>query len=121
MMEMKMVCVACPMGCQLTAQVDGDQLVGISGQGCGRGVAYARAEVANPARGFHSTLRVQGGDLPMVSVKTAAPVPKNTLMACAAATREIIVQAPIAVGDVLLHDIAGTGVDLVATTRVFAV
>jgi len=120
MMELNMVCVACPMGCQLTAQVEGDELISVSGQNCGRGIAYARAEVANPARGFHSTLRVLDGDLPMVSVKTAAPVPKKSLMDCAAATRGITARAPIAVGDVLLANIAGTGVDLVATTRVFA-
>ncbi|MCL2446993.1 MAG: DUF1667 domain-containing protein [Oscillospiraceae bacterium] len=121
MTKMKMICTACPMGCSITATVDDNEnIVNITGQNCGRGVAYARAEVANPARSFHSTLRVADGDLPMVSVKTTAPVPKNTLMDCAQATRGMIAKAPIAVGDVLLSDIAGTGVDLVATTRVTA-
>jgi len=119
MTELNIVCTACPMGCNITATVDDNEtLVNITGQGCGRGVAYARAEIANPARSFHSTLRVTNGELPMVSVKTAQPVPKNKLMDCAAATRNISTKAPIAVGDVLLRNIAGTGVDLVATTRV---
>ncbi|MCL2194956.1 MAG: DUF1667 domain-containing protein [Oscillospiraceae bacterium] len=119
MNELNIVCTACPMGCSITATVDEHEtLVSVAGHRCRRGEAYARAEIANPARSFHSTLRVAGGDLPMVSVKTAAPVPKSTLMACAEATRDITANAPIAVGDVLLRDIAGTGVDLVATTRV---
>jgi len=122
MREMTMICVACPMGCELIAQIDGNNNVtDLNGHACKRGIGYAEAEVKNPTRGFHSTLKVQGGDLPLVSVKSATPVPKGKLMACAEATRHIAVKAPVNVGDVLLPNVAGTGVDLIATTRVFAV
>ena len=121
MREMAMICVACPMGCELIAAIDeAGNVTGLKGHACKRGWSYAEAEVQNPTRGFHSTLRVEGGDWPLVSVKSAAPVPKGLLLACAEATRGITVKAPIKVGDVLLRDVAGTGVDLVATTRISA-
>ena len=119
MREMTMICVACPMGCELHATIDSDnQVTDLKGHACKRGIGYAVAEVQNPTRGFHSTLKVEGGDLPLVSVKTAAPVPKSKLMACAEATRTITVKAPIAVGDILLPNVADTGIDLIATTRI---
>jgi CxxC motif-containing protein len=118
--EMKMICVACPMGCEMVAAVEDGKLADLKGHACKRGIGYAEAEITNPTRGFHSTLRVEGGEAPLVSIKSAAPVPKGLLMACAEATRSLIVKAPIAVGDVLLPDVCGTGVDLIATTRVLA-
>ena len=121
MREMTMICVACPMGCELIAQIDDtNNVTDLKGHACKRGWAYAEAEVQNPTRGFHSTLKVDGGDVPLVSVKSAGPVPKAKLMACAEATRLVTIKAPVAVGDVLIPNVADTGVDLIATTRVFA-
>ena len=120
-MTKTMICVACPMGCEMTATVEDGKVTGLTGHACKRGWAYAEAEVQNPTRGFHSTLKVEGGDVPLVSVKSAGPVPKAKLMACAEATRQITVTAPVAVGDILLPNVAGTGIDLVATTRVIAI
>jgi len=107
------------MGCEMTAQIDdANQVADLKGHACKRGWAYAEAEVQNPTRGFHSTLKVDGGAVPLVSVRTAGPVPKSKLMDCADATRTVTVKAPIAVGDVLLTNVADTGIDLIATTRV---
>ena len=120
MRTQNMICVACPMGCEMTATVEGGKVTDLKGHACKRGWAYAEAEVQNPTRGFHSTLKVEGGAVPLASVKSAGPVPKAKLMACAEATRPVTVKAPIAVGDVLIPNVAGTGIDLVATTRVLA-
>ena len=120
-MTREMICVACPIGCELTVELDGaGTITKVTGHTCKRGITYAEAEVTNPTRSFHSTIRVEGGAVPMVSVKSRGPVPKSLLMACAEATRGITVKAPVAVGDVLLPNVCGTGVDLVASTRVKA-
>ena len=119
-MTREMICVACPMGCELKVEVEGGAVASVTGHTCKRGVGYAETEITNPSRGFHSTLRVEGGAVPLVSVKSAAPVPKGLLMACAEATKHITAKAPIAIGDVLLRDLCGTGVDLIATNRVAA-
>jgi len=117
-MVKEMVCVACPMGCGLRVELDGGEIADISGHSCKRGIEYARAEITNPTRMFHSTLRVEGGAAALVSVKSAGPVPKPKLLDCARATKGVRVRAPVAIGDVLLPDVCGTGVDLVATHRV---
>jgi len=116
-----MICVACPLGCELTALVgEAGGLAGVTGNQCRRGVAYAEAEIENPTRAFHSTLRVAGGTAPLVSVKSDRPVPKGLLLACAGATKHFAVKAPIQIGDVLVRDVCGTGADLIATCRVAA-
>ena len=115
----EIICVACPMGCGMQVEhTAAGEVSGVAGNTCKRGEAYARAELTNPVRSFHSTIRVTGGKAALVSVKSAAPVPKGKLMACAGATRGIRVRAPIAIGDVIVHNVCGTGIDLVATTRV---
>ena len=118
-MTREMICVACPMGCELNVELDdAGTITNVTGHTCKRGITYAEAEVTNPTRSFHSTIRVEGGAAPLVSVKSKGPVPKRLLMACAEATRGITAKAPIAVGDILLPNVCDTGVDLVASTRV---
>jgi CxxC motif-containing protein len=114
-----MICVACPMGCGLHVTLGAaGEVQSVSGNTCKRGESYARAEVSNPTRSFTSTVRVLGGDCPLVSVKSAKPIPKGKMMACAQAIQTCRAAAPIAIGDVLLPDILGTGVDVIATNRV---
>ncbi|MDR2752944.1 MAG: DUF1667 domain-containing protein [Oscillospiraceae bacterium] len=119
MSERNFICVACPMGCELHVALDEKGgVAAVTGNNCKRGVAYAQAETTHPTRSFHSTVRVEGGNAPLVSVKSRAPVPKAMLMDCAKATRAAKAKAPIAIGDVLLADVCGTGIDLIATNRV---
>lgn len=120
-MTKHIICVACPMGCELHIDLDdAGTITSVTGNSCKRGIAYAEAEMTNPTRSFHSTVRVQGGSEALVSVKSSAPVPKAKLMDCAAATRGVQAKAPVAIGDVLIPDVCGTGVDLIATNRVAA-
>ena len=54
----------------------------------------------------------------MLPVRTRTDVPKDKIFDCMKAIRRVAAQAPVAIGDVILADIAGTGVDLVATRAV---
>ena len=72
----ELICIGCPLGCPLTVRLDGEQLE-ISGNTCKRGEDYARKEVQNPTRIVTSTVRVTGGDVEMVSVKTKDDLPKG--------------------------------------------
>ena len=64
-----------------------------------------------------SLVAVVGGEHPLCPVKTAQAVPKDRIPEVLAILRSLRAQAPIVMGDVLLRDIAGTGVDLVATAN----
>ena len=118
-MEVKnLICINCPMGCALTVEMNGDEVVSVSGNTCNRGDAYARKEVTNPTRIVTSTVKVSGGQSGMVSVKTKEDIPKGKIFECIKELQNIQVQAPVRIGDVIVHDIAGTGVDVVATKNV---
>lgn len=118
-MEVKnLICINCPMGCALTVEMNGDEVVSVSGNTCNRGDAYARKEVTNPTRIVTSTVKVSGGQSGMVSVKTKEDIPKGKIFECIKELQNIQVQAPVRIGDVIVHDVAGTGVDVVATKNV---
>lgn len=118
MEERKLICIGCPMGCPLTVEVDGGEVVSVTGNTCKRGDVYARKEVTNPTRIVTSTVRVTGGDRDMVSVKTKEDIPKGKIFECVKALKGVSVQAPVHIGDVILEDVAGTGVPIVATKNV---
>ena len=108
MEERKLTCIGCPMGCPLTVVMNGKEVVGVTGNTCKRGDVYARKEVTNPTRIVTSTVRVSGGSIDMVSVKTKEDIP----------LKGIEVPAPVHIGDVILENVADTGVDIVATKNV---
>lgn len=118
MEEKKLICINCPLGCMLTAVVEGETILSVSGNTCKRGDSYARKELTSPTRLVTSTVRVSGGDKRMVSVKTREDIPKKKVLECVRALKEVEVRAPISIGDVLVENIAGTGVDIVATKNV---
>ncbi|MDR0221573.1 MAG: DUF1667 domain-containing protein [Lachnospiraceae bacterium] len=88
----------------------------VSGNSCKIGDEYARKEMTAPTRNIASLVRVDNGNV--VSVKTAAPIPKGKIFDCMQEIRAATAAAPIQAGDVLLKNVAGTGVDIVATANV---
>lgn len=118
MEKINLVCIGCPMGCPLVVEMEDGVVVRVTGNTCPRGDAYARKEVTHPTRVVTSTVRVRGGTLPMVSCKTRSDVPKDKIFDVVRALKEVDVDAPVAIGDVLLSDVASTGVDVIATKNV---
>lgn len=121
-METKnLICINCPLGCALTVEMNGEAVLRVTGNTCRRGEIYARKEVTAPVRMVTTTVRVSGGTLPVLSVKTKEAVPKEKISACVRALKDIQIAAPVRTGDVVLENIAGTGVDIIATKNVDAV
>ena len=98
--------------------MDGKDVVSVSGQTCKNGEKYARKELTNPTRIVTSTVRVVGGTLGMVSVKTSSDIPKGKIFDCVRELKAIDVPAPVHIGQVIIEDVAGTGVAVVATKNV---
>lgn len=118
MKQKELICIGCPLGCNLTVQMDGEKVVSVSGNTCKRGDDYARKEMTDPRRIVTSTVRVTGGRLPVVSVKTASDIPKNKIAECLVQLKDVEVFAPVKIGDVVLENAAGTGIPFVATKDV---
>ena len=118
-MEVKnLICINCPMGCPVTAEMEGGEVVRVSGNTCRRGEAYARKEVTDPARTVTSTVKVINGKAAVVSVKTKEDIPKEKIFDCMKILKSIQIEAPVRIGDLVVADAAGTGVDVVATKSV---
>lgn len=115
MEKRELICIGCPMGCPLVVELEGSDVVSVTGHTCKRGEVYARKEVTNPTRIVTSTVKVEGGKVDMVSVKTRDDIPKGKIFECVKALKGVTVKAPVHIGDVIVADVAGTGVDIVAT------
>lgn len=113
-----LICIGCPLGCPLEADRDGNQVLAVRGNTCPNGEKYARKELTAPTRILTTTVSVCGGIQPVVSVKTATDVPKPQLLACVQALKNVCVPAPVQLGQVVLANVAGTGVDVIATKAV---
>ena len=116
----ELTCINCPLGCQLKVEMEGNEVLSVSGNTCRRGDVYARKEVTNPTRIVTSSVHVEGavsGET-MVSCKTAADIPKGKIFEVVKDIKDVTLKAPVHIGDVVKADVAGTGVNMIATREV---
>jgi len=118
MEHIELTCIGCPLGCSLSVEKEGNEVVSVTGNTCPRGDAYARKEVTNPTRIVTSTVMVDGGVAKTVSCKTESDIPKGMIFDIVKELSDIRVMAPVKIGDVLVENVAGTGVNVVATKDV---
>ena len=115
--EYQLTCINCPVGCALTVTLE-EGRVHVTGNKCPRGAAYGEKEVTNPTRIVTSTVRIKGDRNRVVSVKTASDIPKGKIMECIHALEDVSVTCPVHMGDVILENVAGTGVNVIATRSI---
>ena len=138
MRDQKLTCIGCPLGCSISVSLsDNGEVSEITGNTWKKGKEYARKEVTNPSRVVTSivkinngdvnmvsvktsTVPVTGGNLPVVSVKTASDIPKGKIFDCMEALKKVTVTAPVQIGEVIIKNVCGTGVDVIATKKVNA-
>ena len=116
-MTRELICIGCPMGCRLTAEIEAGVVTHVTGNTCRRGEEYAKKECVAPMRTVTGTVALRGGRLPVLPVlpvRTNGEVPKEKVLAVADALRRATAQAPIHAGDVVLRDVCGTGMDVIA-------
>ena len=116
--EKEIICVGCPKGCRIKIEARGDEIEKISGYSCQEGISYAKEEFNNPTRILPTTVRVKGGEFSLVPVKTAEAIPRDKLLPAMDVIAEVVVEAPVDIGDVIIENILNTGVDVVATRRI---
>ncbi|MBQ1458069.1 MULTISPECIES: DUF1667 domain-containing protein [Butyrivibrio] len=114
----ELICIGCPMGCQLTVNMEDADNITVTGNTCPRGEAYGKKEVTNPTRIVTSSVKINDGTIARVSVKTENDIPKGKIFDIMKEIREVTVTAPIHIGDVIIKNVADTGVDVIATKDV---
>lgn len=121
MRDQNLTCIGCPLGCSISVSLSNNGEVSkITGNTCKKGEEYARKEVTNPSRVVTSIVKINNGDVNMVSVKTAEDIPKGKIFDCMEALKKVTVTAPVQIGEVIIKNVCGTGVDVISTKKVNA-
>lgn len=115
-MTRELTCIGCPMGCELTVEVENGVAVSVTGNTCKIGENYAKSEISAPTRVITTTVLTEDGK--PVAVKTAAAVPKGQIFECLEQIKAARIKRPAHIGDVLIESVCGTGVPVVVTRNV---
>ncbi len=113
--EREIICVICPNSCRLTVWHDKAGEIHVKGNQCPRGLPYGKSEYTNPVRMLITTMRVEGGLLPIIPVRSVQPIPKEHLLRSIKVVNDVVCHAPVKMGDVVVKNILGTGVDVIAS------
>lgn len=117
-MKRAFTCIVCPNGCELEVEYEGSRVLHVSGNLCPKGVDYVTQELTDPRRTIASSVRVAGGVLPLASVRTTKPIPKDRIFDVMAAINRCSLTAPVTIGQVLIADVLGLGSDVIVTKNV---
>jgi len=115
MAKRSLTCIICPLGCKIEVELGEGKTFDIKGNACDRGLSYAKEECTSPKRVLTTLVRVKGGKLPVTSVKTTKPIPKELVGEVQQLVSRITIEAPVEMGEPVLGDVMGTGADVVAT------
>lgn len=118
MEEKKIICIICPIGCNITVRGEAECIECMEGYTCNRGEEYARNEFTHPVRILTSTIKVEGGITPLVPIRSNKPLPKELIFDCMRLIQNHNITAPVHSHDVLIPNIMGTGIDIIATGSV---
>ena len=114
----ELICINCPLGCPLTVTLEDGVVTSVTGNTCKRGEVYGRKEVTDPTRIVTTSVPVDGSEIErMVSGKTESDIPKGRIFDVMAEIRQSRAAAPVEIGDIIVADVCGTGVNVVATKR----
>ena len=108
-----LICIVCPVGCRLkiTGTIDDLQ---VTGEQCKRGIEYAYEEITNPTRMVCTTVKITGGIHPVIPARTDKPIPEKYKFEVVKAVKDIVLTSPVAIREVIIEDLFGTGVNLIA-------
>ena len=116
--EKEITCIICPIGCKIVVDVDGKQIKNLKGNKCKQGIDYAINEALDPRRMLTSSIFVIRGNWPLVSVKSSQPVPKEKVFQVLKKIKKIKVKAPVQSGQIVLHNVAKTNINIIATKSI---
>ena len=117
-MNKELICIVCPIGCNLNVEYSETSIESIEGNLCQKGVEYVEKETFHPERTLTTSVLVLHGKMPLASVRTTGPIPKAIIKKVMAEIKKIKLEAPVKFGQVIVKDVEGTGVDVVVTREV---
>jgi CxxC motif-containing protein len=116
--EQDLICIVCPAGCELEVSGDGNEWQ-VRHNRCAKGIDYARKEVFAPERELTSTVALRGSALEKrLPVRLDRPIARGLILPVVAVIREAVAQVPVEMGDLVLGDVLGLGVNVIASRSV---
>ena len=113
---MEMTCIVCPNGCSLNVEKKGEEIT-VMGNRCPRGKAFAINELTKPMRTICSTVKTSYPEVPVLPVRTSNEIPKDKIFAVMKEIDKVVVDKKIKLGDVVIKNVLGLGVDIIATSE----
>ena len=113
-----LTCIGCPLGCEISVTLDKGNVTDVVGYTCNRGLNYAKKEVVAPERTFTGSIKIIGGTVNKVSVKTDKEISKSMMLEVAKKVKTLKVKAPVKIGDIVAKNIAGTKSNIIITKNV---
>ena len=114
--EKEITCVICPNSCRLTVWRDAKtNEVMVKGYECPRGKNYGFNEYTNPVRMLITTMRIEGGTLPVIPIRSEKELPKSQIFNAIRVVNDHACYAPVKMGDIVIKNILDTGVDIIAS------
>ncbi|MGB4658606.1 MAG: DUF1667 domain-containing protein [Mobilitalea sp.] len=111
----KLICISCPMGCRMEVTKDEKGEFSVTGNTCSRGKEYAVKELTAPTRVLTTTVIVNSNTYCRLPVRTKEAIPKDKIFEAMKVLNNVAVDMPVLAGDVIVKDILGTGVDVIAS------
>jgi len=112
------ICIMCPLGCKLEVSLDGGKVLNVKGGRCKEGAEYAQQEAWAPCRILTTTVRTGNTHLPLLPIRSAKPIQKEKILECMTIINKQMANEPIRMGEVIIADILGTGVDIIASSSI---
>ena len=117
-MKRTFTCIVCPNGCEMEAEYEGTSVLSVSGNLCPKGKDYVIQELINPRRTIATSVMVEGGMLPLTSVRTNHSIPKDRIFDVMAEINKQTLTAPVHIGDVVIENVLGLGSDVIVTKNI---
>ena len=111
----ELICINCPMGCHLQLNIEQDEVIEVKGNTCPRGLVYAKNEFYHPMRRLSSTVKIKDGLHGVLPVISSDVIPKEKCFEVLKLLKEIEVEAPIVMDQIIVNDVLGLGVDILAS------
>ena len=118
MTDKQITCIVCPIGCKILVNKKGNKVEIFSGYKCKKGIDYATYEALDPRRMLTTSVLVEDGQWPLVSVKSSKPVPKDKIFDVLEEIKKVRIKAPVKIGKIILRNVSKTGIDIISTKSV---
>lgn len=116
----KMICIVCPIGCHLEVMMDSKSETGyiVKGARCDKGKVYGVKELSNPTRLITSTVKIKGGNLPRLPVRTDKEIAKGKIFECMSIINQVELESPVKMGQIIIENILGTESNIIASRSI---